>query len=330
MIKRVFVLLAMLCPLTVVAPAFADVPSLLPIQGYLTDKQNLAIDGSKSVSFRLYTTATGGTALHDETLPLVIAKGYFTAYLGDDSTNPLDFKTLRDSPRVFLGIEVGSDGEAVPRLQLASTAFAAQASYCTDATNLGGKAPTAYAAAMHTHDWSEITGKPTTFPPTPTDPMCYANLTAAGYLDGNGATDLTTQAQGDARYATKSHTHDGADIQSGTISDARYSAYADLGVEGYLDANTGTDLLTVAQGDARYVSPGEANSVTSSMIVDGTIAAADLAANSVTMDKTTAPIGAAYANAPSAAAGGQYVFASPAVAMDTAGTCLYTATAKLS
>jgi hypothetical protein len=108
------------------APALADVPPLLPIQGYLTDKQGAAINGSKSVSFRLYTGPIGGTSLHEETIQVVAVDGYFTVYLGDDSQHPLDLGQFRDSAKVFLGIEVEKDGEGLPRLQVATTAFAAR------------------------------------------------------------------------------------------------------------------------------------------------------------------------------------------------------------
>jgi hypothetical protein len=315
------------------AQAFADVPALLPIQGYLTDKQGAAVDGGKNVHFRLYSVATGGTPIHEETIAVVAVNGYFTAYLGDDSASPLDLAAVRDSPKLFLGIEIGSDGEAVPRLQLASTAFAAQAQYCADATNLGGKAPSAFAPSMHTHDWSEITGKPDSFPPAPhmhgsADIMCYADLVSEGYLDNNNPDDLLTQSQGDDRFAANVHTHDAGDITAGTLSEALYSAYSDLNGEGFLDANNGNDLLTLAQGDMRYVSPMEANSIGSNMIIDGQVTAADLAIKSVTMDKTSAPLGASYINIAIAASSSAYVYASPSLLMDSPGTCVFTALAR--
>jgi hypothetical protein len=315
------------------ARALADVPSLLPIQGYLTDKGGASVDGAKNVHFRLYGAATGGTPLHEETIAVVAVNGYFTAYLGDDSGSPLDLAKIRDSAKVFLGIEIGNDGEAVPRLQLASTAFAAQAAYCSDATNLGGKAPNAYANSAHTHDWSQITGKPDSYPPSAhthgsSDIMCYADLMAEGYLDDNDPNDLLTQSQGDNRWAQNVHTHDAGDINAGTLSEARYSAYSDLGGEGYLDLNAGGDLITLGQGDVRYISPMEANSVGTGMIIDGSITAPDLAIKSVTMDKTSGPLGASYTNVAIAANASAYVYPSPSIAMDSPGTCVFTATAR--
>jgi hypothetical protein len=307
------------------AAAFADVPPLLPIQGYLTDKQGASINGNKNVAFRLYTGPIGGTPLHEETIPVVAVDGYFTVYLGDDSQHPLDLSKLRDSQKVFLGIEVEKDGEGLPRLQIATTAFAAQAAFCGDANNLGGKAPSAFAATTHNHDWSEITGKPDQFPPLPhshgdADIACYADLTSEGYLDNNSPNDLLTQSQGDGRYAGKNHAHDAGDIQNGILNDARYSAYVDLSAEGYLNNDSGGDLVVQAQGDMRYINNGEANSIGSVM----------LAPNAVQMDKTSAPLGAAtVSQAFASTATTYYMMSGQPAPVDASGVCVITASVRV-
>ncbi len=71
-------------------------------------------------------------------------------------------------------------------------------------------------------------------------------------------------------------------ITAGALDPQRYSAYADLGSEGYLDNNADPDLLTRLQADARYVNEGQANSITTGMIADGTLLLADLATNGCT------------------------------------------------
>ncbi len=53
-------------------------------------------------------------------------------------------------------------------------------------------------------------------------------------------------------YANFAHGHSAANITSGTLSTARFDAYADLGASGRLDNNTTGDLLTRTQLDARY------------------------------------------------------------------------------
>lgn len=62
--------------------------------------------------------------------------------------------------------------------------------------------------------------------------------------------------------ALANHTHNAGDISSGTLDPARYSCYADLGAEGYLDNNNGNDLLTRSQADTRYFNASNISSGT--------------------------------------------------------------------
>lgn len=121
------------------APASADPPPLLPIQGYLTDSASAPLDGVYQIRFRLYDADTAGTTLFEETLDVTVADGFFTVYLGD--TVVLDLELFRDNSDIYLGIRVGTDAEAAPRLQLASTGFASLAAFCGDADTVGGLAP---------------------------------------------------------------------------------------------------------------------------------------------------------------------------------------------
>jgi len=115
-----------------------------------------------------------------------------------------------------------------------------------------------------------------------------STVAAAGYttadqvitiITGTGALTLTvSQAENadlldgqDSLYYL-----DAGHLNAGTMGTAYYSAAGDLAAEGYLDNNAGTDLLTQAQADGRFLNPGEANSVTGAMLVDGTVAAGDL------------------------------------------------------
>jgi hypothetical protein len=81
-------------------------------------------------------------------------------------------------------------------------------------------------------------------------------------LDGSGSCDLLTE----------DNNVDGAC----TVDDCFSKAYADLGLDGRLDNNEDTDLLTHLQADGRYLNVGETDSVASAMIVNNSIQAADL------------------------------------------------------
>ena len=99
--------------------------------------------------------------------------------------------------------------------------------------------------------------------------------TTFNVLEGSGSgldADLLDGQQGNY-YLNASN------IISGTLSANYYSAYSDLAAEGYLDNNSGSDLLTSAQIDADYIRPGEDNTINSSMIIDGQVSENDLAGN---------------------------------------------------
>lgn len=124
-------------------------------------------DGTHSVRFRLYDSPDPAvtTPLYEETVDVSVAGGYFTVYLGDTTTSgtPLDLAVFRNKTQIFLGVKVGADAEAVPRLQLATTLFANVANYCGDAQTFAGKLPSDFASASHQHPWSDLTDVPAGF-----------------------------------------------------------------------------------------------------------------------------------------------------------------------
>jgi hypothetical protein len=99
-----------------------------------------------------------------------------------------------------------------------------------------------------------------------------------------------------AIYATNGDLLDGqhgsfyrnaSNINSGTLSNGRFSAYSDLSSEGRLDNNGSGDLLTRSQADGRYVNEGQSSSVTSGMIVNAAQSAAGTASISGWINSTS-------------------------------------------
>ncbi|MBN1139178.1 MAG: hypothetical protein JXM73_21550 [Anaerolineae bacterium] len=70
--------------------------------------------------------------------------------------------------------------------------------------------------------------------------------------------------------------HNASFLDAGTLAYNLFSAYGDLGNEGYLDNSGPSDLLTQDQSDGRYVNEAQANSISSAMIVEGTVTSGDL------------------------------------------------------
>ena len=104
------------------ATAHTAIPQKINYQGYLTDPQGTAIDGTVSIVFSIYSQASGGTALWAETQTVTVTDGVFNADLGNTTTLNLPF----DTP-YYLGTTIGSDSEMTPRQPLTSVGYAFRA-----------------------------------------------------------------------------------------------------------------------------------------------------------------------------------------------------------
>ncbi len=109
--------------LTVSIALHAAAPTTINYQGFLTDSSGVAIDGSHSITFKLYTALTGGSELWTSTKTITVTKGIYSTVLGDSvALTGLDF----DVP-YYLGLTIASDAEMSPRQALAASAYAIQA-----------------------------------------------------------------------------------------------------------------------------------------------------------------------------------------------------------
>ena len=126
-IIRKLVLIAALVGATSVT-AHADTPALLSQQGRLLATDGTPATGTLAISFSLFGTDTGGTALWTEAHMVTLDDGYFTATLG--STNALP--ALDGGPK-YLSIKVGTDDEMLPREEIVSVPYALLAGDVTGA-----------------------------------------------------------------------------------------------------------------------------------------------------------------------------------------------------
>jgi Chaperone of endosialidase len=93
----------------------------LGIQGIIKKSDGNAVeDGNYAFTFKLYNSATGGTALWTEMQPeLEIANGIYTTILGMVTSLNLPFNT-----DYYLGVSVGTAAEITPRQQLTIAPYA--------------------------------------------------------------------------------------------------------------------------------------------------------------------------------------------------------------
>ncbi len=105
-------------------------------QGALKNVSGLPLTGEKTVDFRIYDAATGGTPLWARRLAVLLdEKGLFNVELSDEAGEALEGTASSDSlaavlirsssSSLYVGLTVeGSDGETVPRQRLLSVPYA--------------------------------------------------------------------------------------------------------------------------------------------------------------------------------------------------------------
>lgn len=115
-------LLCMVLILSVLVPSqHVAAQATLSVQGTVQKSTGAAVDdGDYSLTFKLYTTETGGTPVWSETQSQVnIVGGVYSVTLG--TVNPL---TAAFDQTYYLGITVGSGAELTPRARLTSSPYA--------------------------------------------------------------------------------------------------------------------------------------------------------------------------------------------------------------
>jgi hypothetical protein len=104
--------------------AIAEVPRTISYQGVLADGSGSpSTDSSATLTFRIYSTGSGGSPAWEETMPVLLSGGLFTAILG--SSTPLNLPFDR---QYWLGISVNGGSELSPRTSLTSSPYSLQAS----------------------------------------------------------------------------------------------------------------------------------------------------------------------------------------------------------
>ena len=106
-------------------PALAGAaPALINYQGRLVDASGNPLSGTYSLTFKIYSVASGGAADWTETQSLSLDNGIFNASLGAvTSLAPSVFST----DTRYLGVTVGADAEMSPRVRLVSVPYAVYA-----------------------------------------------------------------------------------------------------------------------------------------------------------------------------------------------------------
>ena len=95
-----------------------NVGSYFPVQGRLTDASGNPLNGSYSITFRLYTVAAGGTELCHDTNTVQVVNGLFNTEIWGSCQDDIT------GDQLYLGIQVGTDEEMTPRQPIYAVPYA--------------------------------------------------------------------------------------------------------------------------------------------------------------------------------------------------------------
>ena len=116
-------LLAMAITSLAASMSLAQIPQTINYQGYITNSASQPVNAAVSVTFRLYTTASGGSPVWTETQNGIgVANGVFTVVLGSASALGLPFNVP-----YFLSLQVNADAEMATRQPLSAVPYSLRA-----------------------------------------------------------------------------------------------------------------------------------------------------------------------------------------------------------
>ena len=138
----------------------SGVPNTLSYQGVLRKTDGSPVDDTFAMTFRLYAAASGGTALHTETISdVVVREGLFTVLLGDQAGQAIPASAFK-AP-LYVSVQVGGDAEMAPRQRIAPVPYAVQLTdglYVDGAGNVGVGKQDAIAAKLDVAGGIKATG----------------------------------------------------------------------------------------------------------------------------------------------------------------------------
>ena len=103
-----------------------SIPTTLNYQGHLREPDGSLTTGTYTITARIYSTASGGSALYTTTLPgVTVRDGLFNIVLGDAPALP---ESVFVNAPLYIGISLNGQAELIPRQRLHAVPWAFQAS----------------------------------------------------------------------------------------------------------------------------------------------------------------------------------------------------------
>jgi hypothetical protein len=208
------------------AASAVNLPLRINLQGKLVDPAtNAPRNGSFSVTFKIYSVATGGTALYTESQTLSVDNGVFSTQLGQSATLTPD---LFSGPAAYLGITVSPDAEMSPRQQLVMSPYSFTSAQLVNSSDIRVNAGSAYSTFTAAGNWTIPGG------------VVAGTAAFSGALTASSGTFTTT---GPNQFSLQ--TSSGISVQAGTLKLAAGSGGLNASGTG-VTAGTGTFTATGA------------------------------------------------------------------------------------
>ena len=223
------VLVVVLCGLVGMVSA-AGVPNTLNYQGTLTDSVGKPVEGTKSITFKLYSVAMGGTHFWTETQSVSIKSGAFSVVLGGSG----QLSTEMFTGDTYIGVAVDSGLEMAPRQKFTSVAYALKAADAIGVVPRGGIIMWSGSVNQIPAGWALCDGRPRTLPDnstiTPPD-LSGRFIVGVGGDDGIGGPYALNTRGGGAWHTLSldqlpSHDHGGGNHKHGLDPESAMSGFS--------------------------------------------------------------------------------------------------------
>jgi hypothetical protein len=252
---------------------YSQAPEAFNYQAVIRNASGDILTNSQiAVQISIVQDSESGTAVYVERFnPTTNDYGLIAIKLGKGSVQSGTFNTIDwGTHEFYIKIEVdpnnGTDFTSMGTTQLLSVPYALYARSGGDDDADADPANEIQSLSISGQDLSISDGNLVTLPPpadnsitttmiidgeVKTEDIADGSVTAAKLVDGSGSgVDADLLDGQDGSYYT-----DAANINSGPLNNAYFSAYGDLMAEGYLDESSANDLVTLAQAESRYAIP---------------------------------------------------------------------------
>ena len=227
------------------------VPATLSHQGHILNSNYQPMTGVIDMTFAFYDSASGGSALWEESLSVAFDNGFYSVVLGDDSNNPI-LESHFDGADRYLGISVDDGAEMAPRFMITSVPYAMRSGMAEGVTGSVDAVDGISVDGNQVIDaQGQWVGADIDFGSLANVPDDLADGDDVGVV-GSGTTNNLVKFSGDGELDDSVVVEDGGNIGIGTAPDTLLHVGGDAKVDGGLTIGDATDCGSENPGTLRW------------------------------------------------------------------------------